>query len=517
MGDNFHKQDTLPGEMTSDPQLEVPLVVPKQIGPYTIDRLLDKGGMSILYLGTHQLSKEPTIIKVLSPRFLSHPEVVRRFFNEAEIIAMADHPNIVKMFGHGEWEGGLYIAMEYIEGVSLRTYLMQNPVSLKRALEMIIEISYALCHLHTHGVIHRDLKPENILVTDQGVLKVIDFGIAQLLTETESKEQTEKNRMMGTPIYISPEQQRDPESVSYPSDIYSLGIISYELILGKLSYGQLHLSLMPKGMQKILNKALQPKPQDRYQDIVDFIADVSAYMNSEAVLKDKKAGDLLSDLQDKLKKAQNILISDRLPEWTEFKIGLSIQKSVNATGVYLDFFELPGGLHGIFMAESSAQEAEGFIYTSMLRGMVRALCTLSNEPMELISVLNELLFRDTIPHTFHISYLILDPQYEKLTFISCGLGSLWKLYTHPHDIFKIENENVPLGTKEYPEFKQITLPFGRDEKLILSNYPNIQEFLLKNIDLDPQKLTEVVMRNAKLVSPQLGQERSVSIVSVEYQ
>lgn len=514
MGEDFHKQDTLPGEKVPETQQETP--IPKQIGPYIIERMLDKGGMSILYLGTHQLSKEPTIIKVLSPRFLSHPEVVRRFFNEAEIIAMADHPHIVKMYGHGEWEGGLYIAMEYIEGTSLRQFLLQNPVSLKRALEMIIDISYALCHLHTHGVIHRDLKPENILVTEKGVLKVIDFGIAQLLTETESREQTAKSRMIGTPIYISPEQQKDPESVSYPSDIYSLGIISYELLLGKLSYGQLHLSLMPKGMQKILNKALQPKPQDRYQDIVDFIADVSAYMNSDAVEKDKKVGDLLSELQEKLRKAQNILISDRLPEWNQYNIGLSLQKSVNATGVYLDFFDLPGGMQGIFMAESSAQEAEGFIYTSMLRGMVRALCTLSNEPMALITVLNELLFRDSIPHLFNISYLILDPQYEKLTFISCGLGSLWKLYKSPHDIFKIENENVSLGTKEYPDFKQITLPFSREEKLILSNYPDIQEFLLKNIDLAPQKLTEVVMRNAKLISPKLGQENSVCIVSIEY-
>jgi len=516
MGDDFHKQDTLPGENIPAKEPEKPLVIPKVIGPYKIESLIDKGGMSILYLGMHTLSKEPTIIKVLSPRFLSHPEVVRRFFNEAEIIAMADHPNIVKMYGHGEWEGGLYIAMEYIEGQTLRQFLLQNPVSLKRALEMIIEISYALCHLHTHGVIHRDLKPENILVTESGVLKVIDFGIAQLLTETESKENNAKSRMIGTPIYISPEQQRNPESVSYPSDIYSLGIISYELLLGKLSYGQLHLSLAPKGMQKILNKALQPKPQDRYQDIVDFIADVSAYLNSDAVEKDKKMGDLLSGLQENLRKAQTILISERVPEWSEYHIGLSVQKSVNTTGVYLDFFDLPEGLHGIFIADSSAQEAEGFIYTAMLRGMVRALCTLSNEPMALISVLNELLFRDTIPHLFNIGYLILDPKSEKLTFISCGLGSLWKLYKKPPDIFKIENQNVSLGTSVYPEFTQISLPFTHDEKIILSNYAEIQDSLLKNVDLPPQKLTEIVLRNAKLLSPKLGQERSVSIVSIEY-
>src|SRR5262249_44107549 len=153
----------------------------------------------LLYLGTHPDTKEPVTIKVLSQKFLSHPEIVKRFLNEAEIIAMADHPNIVKLYGHGEWAGGLYIAMEFVQGISLRQYLLQTPMSLKRALEIILDVAYALCHLHTHGVIHRDLKPENILVTDIGTIKVIDFGIAQLLTEKSPQDAYPKQRLIGTP------------------------------------------------------------------------------------------------------------------------------------------------------------------------------------------------------------------------------------------------------------------------------------------------------------------------------
>ncbi len=273
----FHKQPTLPGILHPLPPASIS--VPEKIGDYPVESLLDQGSTSILYLGTHPETKMPTTIKVLSPRYLSHPEMVQRFLNEASIIAMADHPNIVKLYGYGHWEGGLYIAMEFIQGISLRQYLLQTPLSLKRALEIVIDIAYALCHLHAHGIIHRDLKPENVLMTEEGVVKVIDFGISQLLTDQDGNN-SEGYRFLGTPVYMSPEQRKDPSLVGYPSDIYSLGIITYELILGKLSLGQIHLSLMPKGIQKILTRSLQNSPDDRYQDVVDFISDVMAYLHS---------------------------------------------------------------------------------------------------------------------------------------------------------------------------------------------------------------------------------------------
>jgi len=250
--DEFYRRTTV-GETELDKGTPLaPPPTPSYIGPYKIESLLEKGGMSLLYLGTHPDTGEPTTIKVLSPKFITREDVIQRFLHEAEIIAIANHPNIVKLSGYGEWEKGLYIAMEFIEGPSLRQYLLRHPISLKQAIEIIIDIAYALCHLHTHGVIHRDLKPENILVTEGGSIKVIDFGIAQLL----ERPKEEHPKVVGTPIYMSPEQKDNPASVTYSSDIYSLGIIAYELILGKLSHGRIHLSLMPKGIQKILSKVV---------------------------------------------------------------------------------------------------------------------------------------------------------------------------------------------------------------------------------------------------------------------
>lgn len=195
--------------------------MPKQIGGYQIESILNKGGMSLLYLGIHPVTHDPLAVKVLLSEHVSHPEMVGRFMREAEIIELTDHPNIVKLYGHGKWEEGVYIAMEFIQGISLRQMILQQAMSLKRALEIVQQISHALTHLHVHGIIHRDLKPENILLTAQGGVKVIDFGISQIYTE----EVRNGGRFVGTPVYMSPEQQKDPLNISFSTDIFALGMI----------------------------------------------------------------------------------------------------------------------------------------------------------------------------------------------------------------------------------------------------------------------------------------------------
>lgn len=528
--DDPHKQLTIAGAHLPEEAKSLELApVPKQIGPYKIECLLEKGGMSILYFGLHPETNEPTTIKVLLQRFLSRPDVVQRFITEAEIIAMTDHPNIIKLYGHGEWEGGLYIAMEYIQGVSLRQALLHSPISFKRALEIIIDIAYALCHLHTHGVIHRDLKPENILVTDTGQIKVIDFGIAQLLTEKTSSGAPAKQRLIGTPIYMSPEQRENPETVSYPSDIYSLGIIAYELVLGKLSHGQIHLSLMPKGLQRILNKALQPKPQERYQDIVDFITDVSAYLNSTNLQKENQVGDQLSEILDNVRNAQEILAPQKAPQWEGIDMGLASPKGFNTYGMYYDFFTFENGSYGIIMGESSAKGAEGVIFTAQLRGMIQALSHLTSKPIELAAMLNKLLLNDTVSQVFAFSYLSLSPKENLLRYLSCGYGNLWKITPGMDKPLKITTNNIAIGIDASTDFTDICVPWEPDSCLVMSSLIPIpseietehlseellEETLMAHVTVTPQKIVEAVLRKTKLSQSKALQERTPTLICLK--
>lgn len=280
---DFYKRHTDPG---LGPAFESPKT-PQYIRGYRIKGVLKTGGMSTIYRAVHPETNETVAIKVLSPKYLKDDEVIQRFLKESEIIAMADHPNIVKLFDQGDWEGGLYIAMEYINGISLYQYLQDHKISYQQAIDISLEISYALCHLHTHGVIHRDLKLENILMIGEKSIKVIDFGIAQILNE-KGVSGGRRRRIVGTPIYMSPEQKMNPDSVSYPSDIYSLGIIMYELVLGRTNHGKVILSRMPLGLQPILLKCLQPLASNRYSDVVALITDLSDYRNSNQFFLDQK-------------------------------------------------------------------------------------------------------------------------------------------------------------------------------------------------------------------------------------
>ncbi|MFI0434100.1 MAG: protein kinase [Parachlamydiaceae bacterium] len=521
---DFHKQKTYPTIAKTTLSAER---LPEKIGPYKVEALLEKGGMSFLYLATHPETKDPITIKVLFPEFLSNPEMVQRFLREAAIIALADHPNIVKLYGQGEWEGGLYIAMEFIQGISLRQYLLRNLISLKHALELVMEISMALCHLHAHGIIHRDLKPENILVTESGGIKVIDFGIAQVLTDNQ-RDINAKKRLIGTPIYMSPEQKNDPESTSYPSDIYSLAIITYELILGKLSHGHIHLSIMPKSIQKILAKALQQKAEDRYQDIVDFMTDVSTYLHSPALLKENKELDPLSDLSESLRQAQLSLVPQIPPIWPSLDIGLGTYKSLGTSSLYYDFFTFPDESFGVIIGEPSIKGSPGLVFTSVLRGMVRALSQVTKRPREMTEVLNTLLLDDPMKQQFSFSYLILMPKENIFRFISCRCGHFWYKGGAASNLEPILSLNPSLGADRDARFIEVEHPWNIGDIILfyaslgglhpgqspLFTKHQLQASLAETPHSSAQKHVDTILRRAKVSLSRTSDEGSVVFLNL---
>lgn len=502
---SFFKRPTLPPFESKPRPAEPP--IPEKIGIYTIETLLDKGGMSFLYLASHPESQAPITIKVLSPKFLSHPEMTSRFLKEAEIIALADHPNIVKLFGYGEWEGGLYIAMEFVQGVSLRQYLLQNPVSLRKALEIVLEIAYALCHLHTHGVIHRDLKPENILIDETGHAKVIDFGIAQLIDPFAVEKEddgSQQRRLVGTPVYMSPEQRENPETVSYPSDIYSLGIITYELVLGKLSEGQVHLSLMPKGLQKILAKALQPRLSERYLDIVDFISDVSSYLHSPRFEKEKKVGDQAGELFEKFQILQQKLI----PTETEglqvgsLELGLVIHRPLGFSAVYADIIKTPPSL---FLGESPSLEVEGLMQLLYLRGALDAIVNETLPLTELARLLNKALLNAPINLPLPFAALRWKLEEELLEALSCGYGLFWKV-SSSQKIESFSSPNMALGLLPDASFEMEKISFKEGDCIVMCPLSNtgvpfsaaqFRDLLKEFGALSPQKMADALYRKAK--------------------
>ncbi len=501
---SFYKQNTLPDLISGEEEL-----LPTQIGPYKIESLLNKGGMSLLYLGLDPDTKKPLVVKVLSPAYVTQAEAVGRFLKEARIISLTNHPNIVKLYGEGEWERGLFIAMELIHGISLKQFIMQHSLSTRRALEIILQVAHALLHLHSHGVIHRDLKPENILITEEGEIKVIDFGIAQL--HEERKGPASLSRYLGTPNYMSPEQKEDPATVTFASDIYSLGVILYELISEKLSFGVINLLSLPKGLKKIVEKALAVSVSERYQNISEFIHDVSQYLRSGELEKERTGVDQAKELNERIQMANLKLSPTTLPSWPQMELGLSKGRAAQQLGLYYDFFHLPNNTFLILIAatQSNTPESapESTLALAVLRGMIRSHLhsfTPSSKapfkPIPFVETLNSLLIEDNLGEKFALNLILLDPLRDLVTYVSCGFDALFHVpqgHTEPR---QLDSPNDLLGASLDTKFSETTDNWNPGDQLFLHSLilpkqdKTLSEAIAENVLLSAQRQSDAILK-----------------------
>lgn len=481
---------------------------PDKIGPYKIESQIASGGMNDLYLALDLKSLEHVVLKVLKPKYAENFEMKSRFMREAEIVAQANHPGIVKYYAHGIWEGGLYLALEYLQGTSLRTYIQHTPMTLKRAVELILELCYAVCHLHIQGYIHRDLKPENIFVNEKGQIKLIDFGIARRVYELGQKKVAEEGRFIGTPSYMSPEQKNNPESVSFSSDIYSLGIIAYEMILGKLSHGHVHLLLMPKGIQKIIKKMLEPDPKDRYQDLVDVISDFSDYL---VVVIDTQEDGALPLAVDGLQLAVQELVPKALPQWDGIEIDFSFHKGLGIAPVYYDLFTQ--NERYFILSEPAHQSSKGAIEMAYFRGLERAFRPRIGD----LSIWSDLLIKTTLKDPLHplfaLGLLRINPKLKKFEFI--GMGEV--------RLFHISKENIRICARSIPPLGStdtIDIDTGgllEQDILILSNSAFVDAVLQEPGQIPELKhhkhLTEYLLHKTKAIYLQEFEQKTLLIAS----
>ena len=228
----------------------------KQFGPegrYVIRRRIGEGGMGVVFEAWEELKQRSVAIKVLRGESSSDPEILQRFKREGSRFAKLKHPNIVRVYGMGRGDGLLYIASEFIDGTNLYDIMDKGnrPLEIDRALAICSDVASGLAVAHENGVIHRDLKPENVMITrvDQ-VVKILDFGIAKDLNASVAL--TVKGTYIGTPAFSSPEQIRG-EEIDARSDIFSLGVILYEMVTGEAPF-------KGKRSTEILNNTIKVDP-----------------------------------------------------------------------------------------------------------------------------------------------------------------------------------------------------------------------------------------------------------------
>src|SRR3990172_7465736 len=205
-----------------------------RVGLYEIVEQLGRGGMATVFKARHTVLERDAALKFLDLAFLEDPEFVKRFRHEARVIAGLDHPNIVPVFDFSEHQGLPYLVMKFVEGETLKARLGRGRLTVTESAVMIHSIGGGLSYAHAQGVLHRDVKPSNVLLGRDGSIYLADFGLARIAASAQST--LSREFMIGTPQYISPEQARSEPNLDARTDIYSLGILIYELLVGQVPF-----------------------------------------------------------------------------------------------------------------------------------------------------------------------------------------------------------------------------------------------------------------------------------------
>ena len=292
----FHGRCPHDGTLLSDTVSFEEQAVGKTLdGKYRIDGFLKRGGMGAVYRGTHLMLNKPVAIKLIKPELLSSTDVVQRFLREARAAAHLSHPNIVTVHDLGQTtEGTLYIAMELVDGSSLKELIVSEGAwEPKRTVRLLKGILSALALAHREGIVHRDLKPQNIMVTRDSdgneIPKLLDFGIAKTFEPT-SPALTSTGMVLGTPHYMSAEQAKG-QPADQRSDLYALGVILYEMLVGRVPFDDTsipqilikHLSEPPKPpnavganipaeLEAVVLRCLEKEPDNRYQSAEELMS-----------------------------------------------------------------------------------------------------------------------------------------------------------------------------------------------------------------------------------------------------
>jgi serine/threonine protein kinase len=274
----------------------LPPVEPAELAPHfpqlEILECLGRGGMGVVYKARQKSLNRLVALKLLAPERADDPQFAERFTREAQALAALNHPNIVAVYDFGQAGGFYFLLMEFVDGVNLRQLLRAKRLTSKEALSIVPPVCEALQCAHDHGIVHRDIKPENLLIDKNGTVKIADFGIAKLVAsevvrDADAGAQESASGVasasratipFGTPDYAAPEQRGTRRDVDHRADIYSLGVVLYEMLTGELPADKLQPPSrkvqIDVRLDEIVMRALHQEPELRYRTVMDFHSDV---------------------------------------------------------------------------------------------------------------------------------------------------------------------------------------------------------------------------------------------------
>lgn len=481
MAKEFYKQTTQP------PLAEgAESALPETVGRFVLECPVGEGGMSRLALAIDSKTEKPVVLKMIAGKHKDNAFAQERFHQEGVILEQLDHPGIVKLVERTEE----WLALEYLPGVSLRQLLQKNAPSIRRAIELSIALGETVAYLHKKNIFHRDIKPENVLIGDQGEIVLLDFGIA--LREGEKKAGGPK--VLGTPFYMSPEQKQDPQAITYASDLYSLALVAYEMVIGRPSEGRIKIAFLPKSLQPLFQKALQPQPVDRHSSVTAFVDELKSYLDSEKLPQEMRGIDWVREEAEGVRKAHYRSLPLSPPHWNQVEIGIAFHGGISLDGLFFDFLSLPEGAVAVVMGEPEGHLSGAPIFGATMKGLFRALGPLTKDPLQLMTMINEITTEDYKGQRFKVSYLVLNPGDHSLQFVVAGSHSLWQLPAGSDTPRERKGHGPFLGEKRASAYHVIKQRWNSADLLVLSRLEMGEETLKRAIGQGCQQMAETLLR-----------------------
>lgn len=511
-------------------------MIGKTISHYKIQEKLGEGGMGIVYLAEDTRLLRSVALKFLPSDLVSNDYNRRRFMLEAQTASSLNHPNICVIHDIIDTENSNYIVMEFVEGKTLRTILdEQGPMPEEEVANITLKICDALAAVHNKGILHRDIKPENIMITDSGFLKVMDFGLAKLATETatensgfdvKEKSDNKKNYMedvvlktltgmLGTVSYMSPEQAQGKE-IDHRSDIFSLGIVLYELLTNKRPFdGDSNITILSKivedsivhreldlqeistSMRKIINRCLEKIPEKRYQSISDLILDLNKI--TQRIEHETKRKQTDSSIISEPERRKMTVMFAEITNYTEITTKMDVEEAAsimsNCFEIFASIVEEHGGkidnisggeIKILFGADSESENINNNAVNSAIemRNRLNGFNQKNNLSIPLdirIGINHGMVVVGSMGVGKNQSYMVMG---DTVTYAS----QLKDLADEGKVLVSFSTYKLTKNDFDYKEKEQIVLP-GKEEEI---------------------KVYELLSVKTKLHRPQLGTERQIS-------
>jgi len=437
-----------------------------RIGDYTVISQIGFGGMGLIMKASAE-NGSLVALKIIKSEHINNQSLVDRFQQEMKISSMLHHQNVAEILGWGvDNTGRHYFAMEFVDGKNIRSLLEEKAINLNMALDIFTQLCTGLEYAHSKNVIHRDIKPENIILDCNNILKIVDFGIARI--DNDKHNMTMTNVVMGSPIYMSPEQKSDFKHVDNRTDIYAAGAVFYEMLSGEMPGGLLRIDLIPENLRSIVEKTIAYNVEERYSNTNEILKDIVLYKQGGCITRDQKA---IHKIEDNVKLRQ-ALIDSFYPEENPAVSGLDLDAFyIPAEGIggnYYDYITIDDTHTGILVGNLFDQpDVEAALFLAMLRSAFRIFAGDSIDPEVTLKKLNDFMSGERFDYFAVFSYMIFDNLTKEISVATAGYKPVMVLKEGVDKFVNLQPKGVGIGIMENYDYESIKMTLNSNDLILL--------------------------------------------------